>query len=74
MTSQVWTCILAPCSLYFIWVRPPKRVALLGFLFELTAEVFPHLWREGCYALPLATLAVPLPQQLLKDRTWTTSD
>lgn len=35
----VWTCILAPCSLYFIWV-------------------FPHLWREGCYALPLATLAV----------------
>eukprot|EP00933_Yihiella_yeosuensis_P071436 TRINITY_DN79641_c0_g1_i1.p1 TRINITY_DN79641_c0_g1~~TRINITY_DN79641_c0_g1_i1.p1 ORF type:complete len:431 (-),score=66.78 TRINITY_DN79641_c0_g1_i1:9-1301(-) len=35
----VWTCILAPCSLYFIWV-------------------FPHLWREGVYALPLATLAV----------------
>ncbi|OLP83628.1 hypothetical protein AK812_SmicGene35602, partial [Symbiodinium microadriaticum] len=21
------------------------------------AQVFPHLWREGCYALPLATLA-----------------
>ena len=39
--SEVWTCILAPCSLYFIWV-------------------FPHLWKEGCYALPLATLAVPL--------------
>lgn len=35
----VWTCILAPCSLYFIWV-------------------FPHLWKEGCYTLPLATLAV----------------
>ncbi|CAE8597696.1 unnamed protein product [Polarella glacialis] len=35
----VWTCILAPCSLYFIWV-------------------FPHLWKEGVYALPLATLAV----------------
>lgn len=24
----------------------------------LTVQVFPHLWREGCYALPLATLAV----------------
>jgi len=35
----VWTCILAPCSLYFVWV-------------------FPHLIRQGCYALPLATLAV----------------
>lgn len=35
----VWTCILAPCSLYFVWV-------------------FPHLWQEGVYALPLATLAV----------------
>jgi len=35
----VWTCILAPCSLYFLWV-------------------FPHLWRQGCYAMPLATLAV----------------
>merc|ERR1719343_1266156 len=35
----VWTCILAPCSLYFIWV-------------------FPHLWRQGSYAMPMATLAV----------------
>eukprot|EP00929_Paragymnodinium_shiwhaense_P102497 TRINITY_DN65696_c0_g1_i1.p1 TRINITY_DN65696_c0_g1~~TRINITY_DN65696_c0_g1_i1.p1 ORF type:complete len:462 (-),score=67.95 TRINITY_DN65696_c0_g1_i1:150-1535(-) len=35
----VWTCILAPCSLYFVWV-------------------FPHLWREGNYTMPLATLAV----------------
>lgn len=35
----VWTCILAPCSLYFVWV-------------------FPHLWNEGCYAMPIATLSV----------------
>lgn len=35
----VWTCILAPCSLYFLWV-------------------FPHLWKQGCYAMPAATLAV----------------
>lgn len=35
----VWTCILAPCSLYFMWV-------------------FPHLWSQGCYAMPSATLAV----------------
>lgn len=35
----VWTCILAPCTLYFVWV-------------------FPHLWSQGCYAMPLATLAV----------------
>jgi len=35
----VWTCILAPCSLYFIWV-------------------FPHLIRQGCFAMPAATLAV----------------
>lgn len=35
----VWTCILAPCSLYFIWV-------------------FPHLVRQGCFAMPAATLAV----------------
>mmetsp|Transcript_63170 Transcript_63170/g.150622 ORF Transcript_63170/g.150622 Transcript_63170/m.150622 type:complete len:398 (-) Transcript_63170:71-1264(-) len=35
----VWTCILAPCSVYFGWV-------------------FPTLWHEGSYALPLATLAV----------------
>ena len=27
----------------------------------VSVKVFPHLWREGCYALPLATLAVPLP-------------
>lgn len=33
----VWTCILAPCSLYFLWV-------------------FPHLWSQGCYAMPVATL------------------
>jgi len=35
----VWTCILAPCSLYFIWV-------------------FPHLWKQGSYAMPCATLSV----------------
>jgi len=35
----VWMCILAPSSLYFIWV-------------------FPHLWRQGIYAMPVATLAV----------------
>lgn len=35
----VWTCILAPCSLYFIWV-------------------FPHLVKQGSYAMPGATLAV----------------
>lgn len=35
----VWTCILAPCALYFVWV-------------------FPHLWKKGSYAMPLATLAV----------------
>jgi len=23
------------------------------------SKVFPHLWKEGCYTLPLATLAVP---------------
>jgi len=34
-----WTCILAPCSLYFIWV-------------------FPHLWSQGIYAMPAATLVV----------------
>mmetsp|Transcript_62245 Transcript_62245/g.179046 ORF Transcript_62245/g.179046 Transcript_62245/m.179046 type:complete len:412 (+) Transcript_62245:49-1284(+) len=34
-----WTCILAPCSVYFTWV-------------------FPHLLKQGIYAMPLATLAV----------------
>merc|ERR1719420_1719179 len=34
-----WSCILIPCSLYFLWV-------------------FPHLWSEQCYAMPLATLIV----------------
>jgi len=33
----VWTCILAPCTLYFVWV-------------------FPHLWGQGCYTMPVATL------------------
>jgi len=35
----VWTCILVPCSLYFVWV-------------------FPHLWSQGSYAMPIATVAV----------------
>lgn len=35
----VWTCILGPCSFYFMWVVP----RLLG---------------DGCYAMPLATIAV----------------
>merc|ERR1719327_2599739 len=35
----VWTCILVPCSLYFVWV-------------------FPHLWHQGSYAFPAATVCV----------------
>jgi hypothetical protein len=35
----VWTCILAPCTLYLVWV-------------------FPHLWSQHCYAMPMATVAV----------------
>jgi len=35
----VWVCILAPSSIYFIWV-------------------FPHLIKQGNYAMPFATLIV----------------